>query len=958
MLLAVYLRKLLAVTVRALVVWPLFSPDDDGSRTLLVGALQEHSRITAPAPSNGVGFDGTGTADASREDEERGIHDGDGSSSHAPIAAASSTGAQLRRERTPLRSNLEQAAGSQAQIVQSSREDHAASFLEEGASSRITGSSAASSSSSTSTLSESGRKSKGFVKAIYTVSPTVRSLEYKTKAGVPHLINAYVPDTSPDWTRFPLYVLIPSAGDNFWAPLAQEFAFQMAQRGYVAAEIDYDRRWTYFRHDRLCTLKDRAPDFFQGPNSAVGVLCADLPQVDCSMGIAVHGIGQGGYIAHWAKNYIPDVRATLFFAVGDGLQADEYPSSKWADITGGSDCYLDQHNPLPRMQRRYLAGENDQYAGGTPPGVVKSIKGVSGYSCGSYADCLQPDGSGYMVVPPAFYADSCPSAPHYFFQEMYGLYEHHYPVCQFLSYSRWAMHQSLEWLAQRTVYSVGVPYEVPYYPLKEKGCVFCPLAETDLYLREVGNLLTPTFWFGLLFFILLGLLAKRQKRLRLQNATDFDAEMKEYHRKKMEESRLALMKTYPAIIDLQDPNTAARMAAAHKHQSIFDMYAAPGGDDPQRAAAAAAAESKWKHTEQAQTVAHTENLGGFQVSFTPTPDNSQPPIASVLQNPEAHGHHVPGQPGVVPSESEDEPTIRGTPVGKKKGGTSALGGLATGLMKAKKGEGENQAPVAPAVDQGVDDTAAAAAAAKAAAAPAEAAAQKQREEEAARQAAAEQAAAQQKAAEEAAAAKAADEEATKAAAEKAQRKAERAAARQKAAEEEAARQQAEQEAAQKQAEEDAAKAAEEKAKRKAERAQARKAAAEAAAAAGEAAADPATPGSAAKTGSEFQTPESGVSPPAAPAEDAKKESIIVRTKMQIFTESGESRSAGLDFTKEFAVKTVEPGGQADEQGIKVGWQMVEFAGTAVGEKFKLKRVKKALVESGATEYEIAWNTNV
>ncbi|CAD7958451.1 unnamed protein product [Amoebophrya sp. A120] len=85
------------------------------------------------------------------------------------------------------------------------------------------------------------------------------------------------------------------------------------------------------------------------------------------------------------------------------------------------------------------------------------------------------------------------------------------------------------------------------------------------------------------------------------------------------------------------------------------------------------------------------------------------------------------------------------------------------------------------------------------------------------------------------------------------------------------------------------------------------------------------------------------------------EPATVRTKLQIFTESGEPRSAGLEFTKEFTVRSVEPGGQAQQLGIQVGWQMVEFAGAAVADsKFKLKRVKKTLVEAGAREYEIVW----
>eukprot|EP00392_Amoebophrya_sp_AT5.2_P008185 g8204.t1 len=657
----------------------------------------------------------------------------------------------------------------------------------------------------------------------------------------------------------PLYLLLPSAGDNFWTPLSQEFTYQMAMRGYVAAEVDYNRHWGTYKHANICaSARPKAEKIFAGQDSALQRMCA-LEYVDCGMGIALHGIGQGGHIATFGRDLDNRVSAALFFAVGDGHNADVYPISKWGDVDGDErNCMLSDRNMLTRFHRRYVIGEHDQYAGGTPHRNLASAKRISGYNCGEFVDCLQPDGSGYMIVTPEFYASHCTNAPHYFFQDMYGLYQHHYPVCQFLGYSRWAMHQNLEWLSQRGISDVPMPddYAMPLYPLQESACVFCPYPEADLFLRQI-------FRFGLVIFIIVAsgilLVCYRARKT---------AELKAYR-----DRMLGAVKHHLGISDedrsllLNDPTLAAEMEQSRQHRTLtfFDSRGDDDEFDVQRALAKL--EDKGFHlaTQQGKTTKHTEVAAGYSLNFVPpVDDGDQPAIAQFHETALAgSGQVVNGN--IVPSDSEVEPTHKGTE-----------------MVANQWAEGEAAQPIQEEAKKAEEDNAAAAAEAE------------RKNKEAEEQAAAEKQARREK------------------------RRAEKAA--KAAAAEEQLRQ-----------DEEAADAAKEKAQRSAAACQ--------------------TPGSAA---SASPGSASSVSPPVTPY--AESNPNVKATTLQIYDAAGESRSAGLDFTKDWYVKSVDAAGQAAELGIQAGWKMVQFHDTAVVGKFKLKNVKKALVESGATDYVIMWDT--
>jgi len=877
----------------------------------------------------------------------------------------------------------------------------------------------------------------------------------------------------------PLYLLLPSAGDNFWTPLSQEFTYQMAMRGYVAAEVDYNRHWGTYKHANICaSARPKAEKIFAGQDSALQRMCA-LEYVDCGMGIALHGIGQGGHIATFGRDLDNRVSAALFFAVGDGHNADVYPISKWGDVDGDErNCMLSDRNMLTRFHRRYVIGEHDQYAGGTPHRNLASAKRISGYNCGEFVDCLQPDGSGYMIVTPEFYASHCTNAPHYFFQDMYGLYQHHYPVCQFLGYSRWAMHQNLEWLSQRGISDVPMPddYAMPLYPLQESACVFCPYPEADLFLRQI-------FRFGLVIFIIVasGILlvcyrARKSYQETLKRKIDFSAELKAYR-----DRMLGAVKHHLGISDedrsllLNDPTLAAEMEQSRQHRTLtfFDSRGDDDEFDVQRALAKL--EDKGFHlaTQQGKTTKHTEVAAGYSLNFVPpVDDGDQPAIAQFHETALAgSGQVVNGN--IVPSDSEVEPTHKGTEMVANQwaegeaaqpiveGGTTETDySAAVAAAEAARWQQEQEEQWRAAAEaqmrleqeqraaeeaarlqqeqeqqaaaeaqlrreqeeRAAQEQAAAAAAEKAAAEKAaaekvaaeQAAAEKAAAEKAAAEADAaaklkreqEERAAQEQAAAAAAAAAAADEaaklqqeEAKKAeednaaAAAEAERK-NKEAEEQAAAEKQARREKRRAEKAAKAAaaeeqlrqDEEAADAAKEKAQREAEEAvseerrssilEAELAELKAKAAKENAAklqqeidalksqppASPATPG--AGSAAACQTPgsaasaspgsASSVSPPVTPY--AESNPNVKATTLQIYDAAGESRSAGLDFTKDWYVKSVDAAGQAAELGIQAGWKMVQFHDTAVVGKFKLKNVKKALVESGATDYVIMWDT--
>ncbi|CAD7924391.1 unnamed protein product [Amoebophrya sp. A25] len=756
-----------------------------------------------------------------------------------------------------------------------------------------------------------------FGKVVYTVEDhELLMAKYIEEATEKKFLMRYmkpVPSSESTITTFPLYMLIPSAGDEFWSPLAQEFVFQMAQRGFVAAEIGYDRSWAQWDASDVCKAELRAADLFvEKEGSALSTLCAMTSFVDCSKGVAVHGIGQGAYMTHWAKAMSSLVTAALFFSMGDGRHT-KWPTTEWGDSSAGSanpDCYSNRENKLDAKNRRYLAGEDDQYIAGTPRRNLNALKGLSGYDCADYSDCLQIDGSGYFLVSKEFYHDSsCKQAPHYFFQEHYALKDGHIPVCQFLGKGRWMLEANMEWLAQRSqfAYTEVAAYTMPLYPKKiELKCALCPAAEEDLFFRTIAKIIVMVTYGVIALIAVLGIVAKKLRSRRF--------------------SKLIGNSGLPPI-------------PFHNHEiPVMQVAAAQGATTSSQARLVDRREVPEPQTLEGQKRV-SFNGGPDEVRAYPDPELSEQMRLQLQQQQE-----IKDQLAKQTEMQEKLQTQQAEELEKQQREIQEK------LKQQQEAEEERQKKMQEEMKKQEELQA------------------QMREQQKKLQEQQEEAL---KAAQAAAAAKAQAEALAEAAEEKEQAYEPSTATVYFGNDEDGASSGGLQGSF-------------------------NLAGGNADAGnmfgsmGGQVVVDPGGFGSAAgggfapDAGFGFGNADQGtsrgsvaigqgmpgsmmggfgnVSPRdfgspgdasfGTPLDEGQQ---IVRTMMQIFAPDGSSRSAGLDFAKDWSVKSVEAGGQAAELGIQVGWQMLEFNKVPVEKGFKLKTVKRALIESGANEYEIVWN---
>merc|ERR1712137_165904 len=88
---------------------------------------------------------------------------------------------------------------------------------------------------------------------------------------------------------------------------------EMTRRGFVSVSIEYPEDYS------IADLGSKTDAVMGGNASASEQLCQQIPSVDCRLGLAVSGIGQGGQIAQIAAKYDPRVTAVL--VLGAGLPA-------------------------------------------------------------------------------------------------------------------------------------------------------------------------------------------------------------------------------------------------------------------------------------------------------------------------------------------------------------------------------------------------------------------------------------------------------------------------------------------------------------------------------------------------------------------------------------------------------------------------------------------------------------
>lgn len=189
--------------------------------------------------------------------------------------------------------------------------------------------------------------------------------------------------------RYPVAIWLTGTLADYAGEGALAFTAAMAQRGFVAASVEY----TNSMYGTCSTLKTRASCVFNAASasSAVAKLCARA-KADCSKGVVVGGISQGANLATLSKNYDARVRAAL--AISNVVTPSFYDNTA---------CLKDSATALTPSQLRSISGESDEFMGGISK-VRSNLITAGGYSC-TGKSCLQADGSGWYIVSDSQVAD-------------------------------------------------------------------------------------------------------------------------------------------------------------------------------------------------------------------------------------------------------------------------------------------------------------------------------------------------------------------------------------------------------------------------------------------------------------------------------------------------------------------------------------------------------------------------
>jgi hypothetical protein len=185
--------------------------------------------------------------------------------------------------------------------------------------------------------------------------------------------------------KFPVFAYMVGTSESYTNASAMAAVGGMANRGYVAATIQYNSG--SFGNCSQISAKARCIFNPSSTSSAITKLCSRA-KADCSKGIVAGGFSQGSVIATLAKNF--DSRLQAAWGMGTGVRYSTY------DLTS---CMADGNRTLPSSRLRVINGEVDEFLGGNANAVRDQCQKLTGFSCGSTAfSCLQSNGSGWYIV--------------------------------------------------------------------------------------------------------------------------------------------------------------------------------------------------------------------------------------------------------------------------------------------------------------------------------------------------------------------------------------------------------------------------------------------------------------------------------------------------------------------------------------------------------------------------------
>ena len=185
---------------------------------------------------------------------------------------------------------------------------------------------------------------------------------------------------------YPVFLYMIGTAENFNANAAADAAVRgMAERGYVAASIDYNN--SSFGNCSQISAKAQCIFNPSSASSAVSVLCGRA-KADCSKGIVVGGFSQGAVIATLAKNF--DSRVQAAWGLGDGVKYSSF------NLTS---CMANGNRTLHSDRLRAVNGNRDQFTGNSESAQQTNMQSLTGFTCASGATtCLQSNGSGWVIV--------------------------------------------------------------------------------------------------------------------------------------------------------------------------------------------------------------------------------------------------------------------------------------------------------------------------------------------------------------------------------------------------------------------------------------------------------------------------------------------------------------------------------------------------------------------------------
>lgn len=184
---------------------------------------------------------------------------------------------------------------------------------------------------------------------------------------------------------YPVFVYMVGTWEDHENASAMSAVSSMADRGYVAASVDYYNS----SFGDCATMTRRSKYIFDAGSSksAISKLCS-RSKADCSKGIVVGGFSQGSMLAVLGKNY--DSRVEAAFGMGAGVQYDSY------DLRA---CVADGNRVLAGDRLRAINGEVDSFMGGNPDAVRAQLEELTGLvgSSGLYSLFRANDSGWYMV---------------------------------------------------------------------------------------------------------------------------------------------------------------------------------------------------------------------------------------------------------------------------------------------------------------------------------------------------------------------------------------------------------------------------------------------------------------------------------------------------------------------------------------------------------------------------------